>query len=265
MKLPRLFITTFAKKCCQKVVYIEEYMASHQKMTVMVQLERLEIMNSILEAQWQRMQTAFYNHNPMIDTVDKECLLELADVVTWTAAEVEEILRISRQFANTQLTQLTSRSLADRWRTMVTGAEKTSPWGNDAQVGRRHADEKVTQSGSTMELQDDKHSPREIQGVTRAKKKYEVPGDFTRDEDRKERFPDENLAAGDLLQAKMILTTSRFRKLAPTTLGAREIKVHADEARPLGGVNTQQVALPNKTKPNEAGMVGQPQEDNNNK
>ena len=91
MKLPRLVITTFAKKCHLKVVDIKEYVTSHHSLTNAVQLRRLESMNLFLNAQWQRMRKAWNNHDSIIDTVNGDCLLELADIVTQTGAEVKEI------------------------------------------------------------------------------------------------------------------------------------------------------------------------------
>ena len=83
MKLPRLVITTFARKCHQKYVDIKDYMEPHQVMTAAhykcaaaVQLERLECMASSLEAQWHQM--TWYSHNSMVDPVNTEFLLKLA-------------------------------------------------------------------------------------------------------------------------------------------------------------------------------------------
>ena len=49
------------------------------------------------------MEAAWYSQYPMVDTEDRELLLELAGVVMSTGAAVEEILEISQRFIKEKL------------------------------------------------------------------------------------------------------------------------------------------------------------------
>lgn len=103
MKEPKLVVTMFADKLHLKVVDIEEYIESHRSSINAPQLRRLVDMNEYLDAQWQRMQQAWIEHDPINDRVDGDCLPELADIVMKTEIEVEETLKTSRQFIDVQL------------------------------------------------------------------------------------------------------------------------------------------------------------------
>ena len=71
-------------------------MENNQLLLDPTQWRRLKQMNKDMKDQFVRMKRAWTDHNPQVDTVDDNCLPEIARIVSETEVEVRDTLKASK-------------------------------------------------------------------------------------------------------------------------------------------------------------------------
>ena len=106
MKLPRLVINSFRRRCQLKVDNIEAFLVEleGQEGLMTVQLEQFQRLTKALTDQWGRMEAAWLAHlvPATVSTEEAALLRELDAIVAATRKAVAAVLAVSEQFVTGQ-------------------------------------------------------------------------------------------------------------------------------------------------------------------